>query len=168
MIIVGFDPGLQGGLSIIDDGDLIAVYDMPTVSVSYNKKTRKEVDGPKVWDIINGHSPNVAIIESVHAMSGQGVTGMFRFGQSFGVVIGVCNSFHRDMELQFVTPQKWKRYFYLIGTEKDEARLLCIEKFPYMKDKFKLKKSSGIADSSLIATYGYFLNDVDSELNNEV
>ena len=35
----------------------------------------------------------MVVVEQVNAMPGQGVTSMFNFGQSFGVIKGICCSF---------------------------------------------------------------------------
>ena len=34
----------------------------------------------------------IVVIEQVSAMPGQGVTSMFNFGQSFGVLKGICSA----------------------------------------------------------------------------
>lgn len=155
LMILGVDPGLSGGISVIDDGQLIAVYDMPVRDVPYKKKTRKVVDGKALYEIFNTHTPNLIVIETVGSMTGQGVTSSFNFGYSAGVIYGCASAFWRDTETQFVRPQAWKKKLGLIGTEKDAARLKCIEIFASHADWFKLKKSSGKADASLIALYGY-------------
>ena len=69
------------------------------------------------------------VIEQVSAMPGQGVTSMFNFGQSFGILKGICSAMHLSMH--FVRPAKWKKYFNLIKTEKDASRTKAIEIFPY-------------------------------------
>ena len=61
------------------------------------------------------------IIEQVSAMPGQGVTSMFNFGQSFGVIKGICSAM--QLSMHFVRPAKWKKYFGLIKSEKMQAEL---------------------------------------------
>ena len=68
------------------------------------------------------------IIEQVSAMPGQGVTSMFNFGQSFGILKGICSAM--QLPLYFVRPAKWKKYFNLINSEKDASRTRAIEIFP--------------------------------------
>ena len=68
------------------------------------------------------------VIEQVSAMPGQGVTSMFNFGQSFGILKGICSGM--QLPMYFVRPAKWKKYFNLINSEKDASRTKAIEIFP--------------------------------------
>jgi crossover junction endodeoxyribonuclease RuvC len=93
------------------------------------------------------------IIEQVSAMPGQGVTSMFNFGQSYGILKGMCSAMHLPM--YFVRPAKWKKYFSLINAEKDASRTKAIEIFPYFSSNLSKKKDSNKADAILIASYYY-------------
>ena len=42
------------------------------------------------------------IVEQVSAMPGQGVTSMFNFGQSFGVIKGICSAM--ELPIFYVRP----------------------------------------------------------------
>ena len=92
-------------------------------------------------------------MEHVSAMPGQGVTSMFNFGQSFGVIKGICSAM--QLPIHFVRPTKWKKYFNLIKTSKDASRSRAIELFPKVSEKLKRKKDSNKADAILIASYYY-------------
>ena len=92
-------------------------------------------------------------------MPGQGVTSMFNFGQSFGVIKGICSAM--QLSLNFVRPAKWKKYFNLIKTEKEASRAKAIEIFPYISSKLSKKKDTNKADSILIASF--FNNTFNSE-----
>ena len=155
MIIVGVDVGLLGGIAVLDDGHLMAVYDMPTVDVPYKNKTRKEVDPFRLHEILYENCHITIVVESVNAFKGQGVTSMFRFGESFGIIKGVASCCVFSQNLIFVKPQVWKRKMNLLKTEKDDARLLCLDMFASNKEWFKLKKHSGRADAALIAMSAY-------------
>ena len=93
------------------------------------------------------------IIEQVSAMPGQGVTSMFNFGQSFGILKGICAAM--QLPLYFVRPAKWKKYFNLINSEKDASRTKAIEVFPYFSAQLSRKKDSNKADAILIASFYY-------------
>ena len=93
------------------------------------------------------------IIEHVTAMPGQGVTSMFNFGQSFGILKGICSAM--QLSMYFVRPAKWKKYFNLINSEKDASRTKAIEIFPYFSPNLAKKKDSNKADAILIASYYY-------------
>ena len=86
----------------------------------------------------------------------KGVTSMFNFGQSFGVIKGICSAM--QLPIHFVRPTKWKKYFNLINTSKDASRSRAIEIFPKVSDKLKRKKDSNKADAILIASYYYNSN----------
>ena len=91
------------------------------------------------------------VVEQVSAMPGQGVTSMFNFGQSFGVLKGICSAM--QLSIHFVRPAKWKKYFNLINTEKDASRTKVIEIFPYISSKLSKKKDANKADAILIASF---------------
>ena len=84
-------------------------------------------------------------------MPGQGVTSMFNFGQSFGVIKGICAAL--SIPIYFVRPSKWKKYFNLIKTNKDASRTKVIEAYPGISSKLHRKKDSNRADAILIALY---------------
>ena len=93
------------------------------------------------------------MIEQVTAMPGQGVTSMFNFGQSFGVLKGICSAMRLPMF--FVRPVKWKKYYNLIKSEKDDSRTRAIEIFPDFSSQLSRKKDSNKADAILIASFYY-------------
>jgi crossover junction endodeoxyribonuclease RuvC len=91
------------------------------------------------------------VIEQVSAMPGQGVTSMFNFGQSFGVLKGICSAMR--LPVYFVRPAKWKKYFNLINSEKDASRTKAIEVFPYISSQLSKKKDANKADAILLASF---------------
>jgi crossover junction endodeoxyribonuclease RuvC len=93
------------------------------------------------------------IIEQVSAMPGQGVTSMFNFGQSFGILKGICSAM--QLPVYFIRPAKWKKYFGLINSEKDASRTRAIEIFPSFSSQLSKKKDSNKADAILIANFYY-------------
>ena len=155
MIIVGIDPGISGALCFLSNGNVIDVIDMPTMAEG--KKNKKQVNGRQIFnEILNikntfaGHKINV-VVEQVSAMPGQGVTSMFNFGQSFGVIKGICSAM--ELPIFYVRPAKWKKYFNLINAEKDASRTKVIEMFPKISQKLSRKKDNNKADAILIAKY---------------
>ena len=78
---------------------------------------------------------------------------MFNFGQSFGVLKGMCSAM--QLPMYFVRPAKWKKYFNLIKSEKDASRTKAIEVFPYISTQLSRKKDSNKADAILIASFFY-------------
>ena len=93
----------------------------------------------------------VAKVEQVGPMPGQGVSSMFSFGYSAGVVSGVLGSL--GVNKVMVRPQAWKKAYGLTGRDKDAARTLAIERYPEAAPLLVRKKDVGRADALLIAGY---------------
>ena len=157
MLIIGIDPGISGGICFFEDGQVKDIIDMPVMADG--KKNKRKINGPQVYNEflkrINKFQKKdiVVVIEQVSAMPGQGVTSMFNFGQSFGVLKGICSAM--QLSMFFVRPAKWKKYFGLIKTEKDASRTKVIEIFPYISSELSRKKDSNKADAVLIASFFY-------------
>jgi|TARA_B110000003_G_scaffold217050_1_gene216489 crossover junction endodeoxyribonuclease RuvC len=157
MLIIGIDPGITGSICFLEDGKIIDVVEMP--NMSEGKKNKRQVNGAQVFYEISSRIKNLkkenikVIIEQVSAMPGQGVTSMFNFGQSFGILKGICAAM--QLPLYFVRPAKWKKYFNLINSEKDASRTKAIEVFPYFSAQLSRKKDSNKADAILIASFYY-------------
>ena len=155
MIIIGIDPGISGAISILENKKVIEVYETPTMIDG--KKNKKQVNGAEITNIINKEIESEkdvkVVIEHVSAMPGQGVTSMFNFGQSFGVLKGICAAL--KLPVHFIRPVKWKKHFNLINTEKDASRTKVIEAFPYISSKISKKKDANKADAILIARFFY-------------
>ena len=157
MIIIGIDPGISGSICFFEDGVIKDVIEMPTMTDG--KKNKKQVNGSQIFNEIlerikKTDKRNIkVVIEQVSAMPGQGVTSMFNFGQSFGILKGICSAMRLSM--YFVRPAKWKKYFNLINSEKDASRTRAIEIFPYFSTKLSRKKDSNKADAILIASFYY-------------
>ena len=154
MMIFGIDPGVSGAISILKNKKIIEVFDMPTMIDG--KKNKKQVNGSELTSIIVNNidfkkEEVVIVVEHVNAMPGQGVTSMFNFGQSFGVIKGVCAALR--LPIHFVRPTKWKKHFNLINTNKDASRTKVIEVYPKISSKLSRKKDSNKADAILIARY---------------
>ena len=157
MLIIGIDPGISGSICFFQDGKITDLVEMP--SMAEGKKNKKQVNAAQIYNEIytrikNLEKKNIKIvIEQVSAMPGQGVTSMFNFGQSFGVLKGVCSAM--QLPMYFVRPAKWKKYFNLINSEKDASRTKAIEVFPYFSSQLAKKKDSNKADAILISSYFY-------------
>ena len=157
MLIIGIDPGISGSICFFQDGKIIDVVEMPTMIEG--KKNKKQVNGSQIFNEILFRIKKLdkkdvkVIIEQVSAMPGQGVTSMFNFGQSFGILKGICSAM--QLPMYFVRPAKWKKYFNLINSEKDASRTRAIEIFPYFSGQLSRKKDSNKADAILIASFYY-------------
>ncbi len=157
MLIIGIDPGLSGSICFFEEGKILDVVEMPTMTEG--KKNKRQVNGAQIYNEISKRinktkSQDIkVVIEQVSAMPGQGVTSMFNFGQSFGILKGICSAM--QLPMYFVRPAKWKKYFNLINSEKDASRTRAIEIFPYFSSQLSKKKDSNKADAILIASFYY-------------
>ena len=157
MLIIGIDPGISGSICFFKDGKILDVIEMPTMTEG--KKNKKQENGSQIFNEINERINKIQIneirvvIEHVSAMPGQGVTSMFNFGQSFGILKGLCSAM--QLPMYFVRPAKWKKHFNLINSEKDASRTRAIEIFPYFSPQLSKKKDSNKADAILIASFYY-------------
>ena len=163
MLIIGIDPGITGSICFFQDGKIIDVVEMP--NMAEGKKNKKQVNGAQIFHEISLRIKNSkkeeikVVIEQVSAMPGQGVTSMFNFGQSFGILKGICSAM--QLPMYFVRPAKWKKYFNLINSEKDASRTKAIEVFPYFSSQLLRKKDSNKADAILIASFFYETYKID-------
>tara|TARA_Y100000768_G_scaffold373494_1_gene342187 strand:+ start:213 stop:701 length:489 start_codon:yes stop_codon:yes gene_type:complete len=152
MRIIGIDPGLSGGIAILDDLKVFDIFDMPIMSEG--KKNKNQLNSAQLVNIIKKHivsGDTFVIVEQVGAMPGQGVTSMFNFGQTFGSIKGVCAAL--DLPIFYVRPTKWKKHFELINSSKDASRTKVIEMYPSISSRFSRKKDVNKADAILIARY---------------
>ena len=96
MLIIGIDPGISGSICFFENGKVIDLVEMP--SMAEGKKNKKQVNGSQIYNEISSRIKKInkgdikVVIEQVSAMPGQGVTSMFNFGQSFGVLKGICSA----------------------------------------------------------------------------
>ena len=157
MLIIGIDPGISGSICFLDNGKILDVIEMPIMTDG--KKNKKQVNGSQVYNEITKRIKQFeknqirVVIEHVSAMPGQGVTSMFNFGQSFGILKGICTAM--QLPMYFVRPAKWKKYFNLLNSEKDASRTREIEIFPYFSSQLSRKKDSNKADAILISSFYY-------------
>ena len=155
MLIIGIDPGISGALCFFEDGQVKEIIDMPVMADG--KKNKRQINASQTYNEISKRINKlpkkdiIVVIEQVSAMPGQGVTSMFNFGQSFGVLKGICSAM--QLSMHFVRPAKWKKYFGLIKTEKDASRTKVIEIFPYISSQLSRKKDSNKADAILISSF---------------
>ena len=155
MFIIGIDPGISGSICFFEDGKIKDIVEMPTMAEG--KKNKRQVNGAQIYNEISSRIANKnkedvkVVIEQVSAMPGQGVTSMFNFVQSFGVLKGICSAM--QLPVYFARPAKWKKYFNLINSEKDASRTKAIEIFPYISSELSKKKDANKADAILLASF---------------
>ena len=153
MKIIGIDPGLSGGIAVLENNKVLSIFDMPVMPEG--KKNKRQLNSAQLVSLIRENikpGEEVAVIvEQVNAMPGQGVTSMFNFGQTFGAIKGVCAAL--ELPIFFVRPSKWKKHFELINSSKDSSRTKAIEMYPTLSKQLAKKKDVNKSDAILIARF---------------
>lgn len=152
MIICGIDPGLTGAVCFLgtDTGNVM-FFDMPVVTKAVGKGQQVSAQG--LADVIKrAGTVAVCCVEAVHAMPKQGVSSMFSFGRTAGVIDGILAAL--SIPTKHIRPDAWKRPLGLVKADKDAARLLAMNLYPQCAGELSRKKDIGRADALLIAHYG--------------
>ena len=149
---IGIDPGLSGAIAIISTESL-KIFDMPTMTVERNGKAKRQVSASELAEMLYLYSGRDCHVycERVGAMAGQGVTSVFSFGRSFGMIEGILAAYR--LPVTFVPPATWVKAIGR-GQGKDASRARAMELFPSDQDQFKRVKDDGRADAALIAYWG--------------
>lgn len=157
MRILGVDPGNKGGLAICENGKIIGAIPMPIREVTPVKKTYTQPNFTLIGKWLRENLVDMAYIELVGSMPGQGVASTFTFGFNTGGLHGVIGCL--DIPLRMVMPQRWKTLVLDKNTaDKDDAIAFCQQNCPdisLMATKRSKVPSDGIADAICIAVYGY-------------
>jgi len=148
--VIGIDPGMSGAISVFSrfPHTLHDIVDMPTLEVDSGKTKKRHISAAGLRDILVCYPEAHVVIERVGAMPGQGVTSMFNFGRSAGIIEGVVAALR--MPHTYVTPATWTK---AVGRAagKDASRMRAMELFPSKAELFKRAKDDGRADAALIA-----------------
>ncbi len=110
-IIISSDPGIYGGICILQKNKIPIVYKMPIKETIINKKKKKVYDLIEISKIFRSYTNKKVkyIQESVHSQRGEGSSSSFGFGKSAGSTIGMAYAL--EFEVIEVSPQKWKKDF---------------------------------------------------------
>lgn len=150
-IVCGIDPGLSGGIAFISDAGFLRGVRMPLIVDKYSAAKKKIVDGTALYELLIDSAPSVIVVERVHAMPGQGVSSMFRFGQAFGQALALATV--SAIEVVQVTPQTWKKHFGLKGSNKSDSLRVAADIFKTTGLLWGCKADNGIAEAALMARW---------------
>ena len=150
MTAIGIDPGLTGALAFVRAGHVLTCLDMPVETGAGN---RRRVSAARLAHLlreqVERHGPCVAALEAVAARPGQGVSSVFSFGRSLGVLEGVLAAC--AIPVAYYQPTAWKRALGLLGRPKDASLTRALELFPTAAPWLMRKKDHGRADAILLA-----------------
>jgi crossover junction endodeoxyribonuclease RuvC len=153
MKILGIDPGVRGGLALVEFNDgaapqLVEAIDIPVTGVA--AKERVDVFQIRAW--IMAHQPQHAFIERAQALPKQGASSGFKYGRATGAIEAVITCC--EIPITIVEPSVWKKFHHLRGGDKEGARQRALQLFPSAHALLARKKDHGRAESALIALAG--------------
>lgn len=155
-MIVGIDPGLTGGLAVLDrQGRVALVETLPSLQRGRGKgRVSRELDAAGLTHLLRPYAPDIrlALVEAVASRPGQGVASVFSLGHSLGLIHGVLGAL--GIPWQPIAPSAWKRAMKLDG-DKEAARAMAARLFPSIP--LHRKADHNLAEALLIARYGMFL-----------
>jgi crossover junction endodeoxyribonuclease RuvC len=152
--VIGIDPGAAGAVAILGvDGKLIEVWDIPTVQIKSGKTVKKRIS-PEMFasEIRNWQDAEACYTEKVGARPGQGVSSMFQFGESLGIIRGMMAGL--SIPTILVTPPVWKKDMKLPAASKEWSRQRAAQLWPSYAKEFSRVKDDGRAEAALLALWG--------------
>lgn len=153
-IYIGIDPGLGGALAVLlDDGSMLYATRTPIIAGTGGAK--KQYDIPQMVQLVKdwtaSYHPAFVAIEKVGAMPHDGVTSSFRFGQGYGLWLGIMAAL--GLSVIDVRPQVWQKQL-LEGMPRGKAvktSAVTRSKALWPTIPIKYKADWGMADAALIA-----------------
>lgn len=148
LLWMGVDPGWSGGIAVVSTQGVVAVSPASTEH--------------QAWDFIQSFVGKDirAVIERVHAMPGQGVSSMFKFGMSYGMLRGMLIA--SRITFTEALPQRWMKMYGISKVKgekstvwKNRLRQLSLQLYPYshLLKHLTGKQSKAVSDAVLIAHY---------------
>ena len=158
--VIGVDPGLAGGLGVLDVDDggevlCVTLHRTPRVPVLRNRRLRDEYDPAGMHRLlattVDGRPvPGIEVaLEAQGGRPGQGVASTYRTGVGFGLWLGLVVA--SRVAYRIVAPALWKHHAGLIGADKRASRLRAQERFPALG--VVAPADEGPAEALLLAAY---------------
>jgi hypothetical protein len=159
--VLGIDPGLDGALAVLDLDQrgtvlhLLQVIPTPTLTVTVNKKKRRDYDVPGMWRLIEDAAypadVSVAMVGLEHQgpRPKEGVVSSYRTGHGYGLWRALIVA--AQLPLAIVQPQAWRREFGLLRAGKQASVRAVMEGFPDYPSS--LSRHDGAAEATLIAAF---------------
>lgn len=161
MLVVGVDPGAQGGFAVIDAGRVVFAEPLP-VRIGHRGKT--ELDAAAFdrlvarWNGTEDNGPiSLAVVEDVHAIRGDAIVSLWSFAMNTGRLLGVLEA--RSVPTQRVPAPTWKAKV-LRDTDRSKAAAIGHVQARYpevnlMATPRSKKPHDGIADAVCLAEFGW-------------
>ena len=140
---IGIDPGISGGVAVIDKLDNATCIACPKTPMLMGEELFGMIprDGTEI----------IATIEHVHAFPTDGRSSAFKFGRNFGQWEGILSEM--DVPYSLITPYAWQKHFECPKFDAKKLRKRWLkekaeELYPHLKITFK------VSDAILIARFG--------------
>ena len=150
-MIIGIDPGLNGGIVKIKDGIIVEKCIMPTIG-----SPKKEYDILAIVNILKG--ANKIILEKAQPRFKDGSKQAFKTGFGFGALQGII--FTLGIPHVLVSPKEWQKQLFA-GLPSDDTKLaslmFCQRMWPnedWTPTERSKKAHDGLTDAACIAYYG--------------
>lgn len=156
MKILGIDPGLNGGMVLLE-GSVVATFATTPTVPAPNGKGRDYHMGAIV-DLLWEWKPDHLVIERAQAMPGQGVVSMFRIGFGYGMFLGMASAL--QIPLTIVHPKTWqKEIFRDLAHDDTKAASAAVASRLWPSIDFRATERcknvhDGLTDAACIAEYG--------------
>ncbi len=154
MLLAGIDPGKKGAVVIVYYNEITGEVEIEDIAdMQLVKEASKEILNLKwLTDLLFAHTPDKIFLEKVSPSPSSGSAVSFDFGKMAGMIKGLIWGI--GMDLEEITPQKWKSFHGLIKKDKSASRERVLKYFPKKKDFFYLVKHTDRAEAALIALAG--------------
>ena len=163
-VFIGIDPGLHGGLAIIEtSGLLVEMMPMPLIDGELDHFSVAKIFKDWMFE----YQVKLVVVEQLSCRPGQNVMGVMKSGKNYGILLGVLESI--GASYIEVRPQDWMKSFPPITKfekKPDKRRKLIkarnaeIAKKLFKGEKFTIgirstKPHDGIVDAVLLAKHAF-------------
>lgn len=146
MRLAGIDPGIHGGIAIIDSCGQVEEVNLLQNVV------------PKTW--LLERKIKLVYIEQCQSFPGQGIASAFNYGREYGYLLGTLAG--SGVLTRLVRPGEWTKKIHKIyvsqGEAKDKSLLVAKHIWPetsFLATARSKKPHDGLIDAALIAYFGW-------------
>src|SRR5262249_54074810 len=153
MRVLGVDPGISGGLAVVEiiDGAapvLVEWIDIPVVGAG----AKVSGDVTRFRKFTHRHKPIRRLVERAQAVPKQGASSGFKYGRAVGAIEAAITL--SSIPVEIIEPSAWKKFWKLPGKDKESGRQKALQLFPAAHATLARKRDHNRAESALIALYG--------------
>jgi hypothetical protein len=151
IVVVGIDPGINGGISCLENGEISHSIPMPIVKTNLGKR----VDPIKLASELNRLNPDRVIIEEPQVRPGENIKNHLTIGINFGIIYAIVLGLHYNLTI--VPAVTWTRAVHSLITGSKEwethpPKMKSLKTFRKLYPESKVTHD-GIIDATLIAFF---------------